>query len=431
VLALALLVRLALPAAALWVARDPRVFQYPDSARYLSLAGSLAEDGAFRFQGEPEIYRPPGYPLFLSIGVLAGHPFVVAILLQSGLGTLTVYLTFRVALLMGWSRRSALLSALACAVEPVLLLYGGLLLSETLFVALLMLAIFWLLTFIARPSPGRLVVSAALVSSLAYVRTIAYFLPAWITLVLAVLAVTKRAPRLRPWHALAFLAASGVFVGAWQVRNGLAAGYFGFSTQLDRALYLGVGASVAAAREQIPLGDARRQLEDALGGPDQGLGPTDGETYSRMRRQGLEALGRQPLTYAWIHFQRVLVTALLPGTTGYWRFFGMPQSGVFVALRNGGVAAAWHRVRTMNAVGFWVVLWILMTALTLPYVVLPALALVRRPWPGGSHLGVVLAVGLYYLALAGAAPSDIRLRAPVMPVLSLLAGYELGRRGAG
>ncbi|MCK4602052.1 MAG: hypothetical protein KAU28_06275, partial [Phycisphaerae bacterium] len=63
VVAAALLVRGALLACA---AGNGGGVLTPDSHSYLQLAGALAERGQFGPRDQPEIFRTPGYPLFLA-----------------------------------------------------------------------------------------------------------------------------------------------------------------------------------------------------------------------------------------------------------------------------------------------------------------------------------------------------------------------------
>ena len=65
ILIAAAVVRFALLASA-WNA--PHRLLTPDSAGYAELSESLAEDAAFSRAGEAEVFRTPGYPVFLLLG---------------------------------------------------------------------------------------------------------------------------------------------------------------------------------------------------------------------------------------------------------------------------------------------------------------------------------------------------------------------------
>jgi 4-amino-4-deoxy-L-arabinose transferase-like glycosyltransferase len=114
----------------------------PDS--YRAIAVNLVESGTYRLDAEPTAFRPPVYPLILSLGMLLGIPHGIWV---GGIhilfGVLTVLLTYRVALMM--SRKPvALLAATLVCVDPILLNQSVLTMTETTATLLGILAI-WLL----------------------------------------------------------------------------------------------------------------------------------------------------------------------------------------------------------------------------------------------------------------------------------------------
>jgi len=88
ILCLAAILRLALLVSA-W--NRPEGFSTPDSEDYKTLAQSLVQHLDFQRDSQPEIFRTPGYPLFLSVGFLLGWKFVIVV--QVLLDVLVVYLT--------------------------------------------------------------------------------------------------------------------------------------------------------------------------------------------------------------------------------------------------------------------------------------------------------------------------------------------------
>ncbi|MGH7194426.1 MAG: glycosyltransferase family 39 protein, partial [Candidatus Saccharimonadales bacterium] len=143
ILGLACVLRLATPLLALAFASETPLFREPDSFGYLDVAKQLASTGRFAIDGKPEIVRTPGYPLLLSIGVLARHVNAVTFGVQIALGCITVWLVFRLGLLCFADRRAALAAAALLACEPLSVLYASKLLSETVFTTLVTLAIWF------------------------------------------------------------------------------------------------------------------------------------------------------------------------------------------------------------------------------------------------------------------------------------------------
>ena len=89
---LAGVVRLIVPLSALAVHGTPQVFFSPDTNSYVRPAQALVEHGSFTTTpgGSVEIRRTPGYPLLLTLGVLADRIAAVTIAVQILLGTATL-----------------------------------------------------------------------------------------------------------------------------------------------------------------------------------------------------------------------------------------------------------------------------------------------------------------------------------------------------
>lgn len=108
--------------------------QLEDPDNYLPLARSLAAGRGFSFDGRPTAYRPPLYPLVLSI--VAGHPggreTAGVAVIHLALGATTVWLTARAARRLGLGPRRALLAAAVSAFDPVLVSQCRLVMTETL-----------------------------------------------------------------------------------------------------------------------------------------------------------------------------------------------------------------------------------------------------------------------------------------------------------
>src|ERR1700676_4633761 len=67
-----------------WKINGPSGLIGPDTASYVAparslLHGAFVSDGSFGIQGTPEIFRTPGYPLFLVPAVALGHLGLIAL----------------------------------------------------------------------------------------------------------------------------------------------------------------------------------------------------------------------------------------------------------------------------------------------------------------------------------------------------------------
>ena len=125
---------------------DAQIDRLPDQREYLTLGRNLLQNHTLsftdpRFAQPLYAYRSPGYPTF--IAHLAGSPLAVR-LFQALLDTSTILAVFLLAQQLTTRQSLPLLAAAIVALDPFLIYFTGLILTETLFTALLIWAIFLL-----------------------------------------------------------------------------------------------------------------------------------------------------------------------------------------------------------------------------------------------------------------------------------------------
>jgi 4-amino-4-deoxy-L-arabinose transferase-like glycosyltransferase len=166
----------------------------------------------------PTAFRPPGYPFFLgAVYAIAGNEAPpVGRLVGAFLGTLSVGLVGLIALRL-WGKRVALLALGIAAVAPPMVILSTALISEALFVPLVLGAV--LCALAARGSRHRYrwaIVTGMLVGLCALTRTNGLLLI--LPFVLAFAPARKR--RFGAWApAAAMLLAAVVTIAPWTVRN--------------------------------------------------------------------------------------------------------------------------------------------------------------------------------------------------------------------
>lgn len=157
---------------------DPRL---GDQFEYLSLGRNLLHHGELkfhdaRFDDDVYAYRTPGYPVFVA---LCGGNVTAIRIAQALLDTLTVLAVYLLA--RRWlSPNGSLVAALFVAFNPFLVFFSALVLSETLFTALLA----WGVCLLVRPRPIALIGGMILLAVSVQVRPsalgLAVLLPALI-----------------------------------------------------------------------------------------------------------------------------------------------------------------------------------------------------------------------------------------------------------
>ena len=290
---------------ALFLAATPERRLYaPDSADYLVLAKNLAAGGPFsrdpRPPFRPEILRTPVYPSFLAgldrLGLALPAAGVLAGVLLS---CLAIVLVFAGAGKWGLSRRGSAAAAFFVALDLGAAAYANFLLSESLFVVLLLLAFGRLGRGVSDRPAGA--VPAGLLLGLAILcRPIALGLPFALSL----------GRRLR--FSAVLILSSGAVVVPWMIRNAATAGSFTVSWVASVNLYY--------HRAEKVLDAGRGREEEPPANPP---GENDPAALSRMRREGLSVLRRHPAT-------------LVRLTLKAWaRTFGPDERPLFLLLGGG------------------------------------------------------------------------------------------------
>ena len=364
----------------------PAVGKPPDDPdHYLILARSLAGGQGFALNGRPTAYRPPLYPLMLApVAAICGDrptPGVFALHLALGLGT--VALTALSARRWGLSPSAGLVAGFLVALDPVLLGQSRSVMTETP-AAFLVAA-----TLAALAGPRGPWLGGAGLGLLTLCRP--SFLPA-AALVTAVAALAKppAASRSRLIRALAIGAATAATLTPWAVRNARVFGEPVWTTTHG-------GYTLALANNPV-------YYEEVLDGPPGAVwgGPGQERWWAQVAREtaGMtepradRALARSALRLAADRpgaFARASLARL-------GRFWGLaPTSAVYPAP-----------VRIATA------LW------TAPLWIALALGLARpevRRWPEIAAPALILALGAVHAFFW----SDMRMRAPLIPAIALIA----------
>ncbi len=229
---------------------------YGDTLSYLEPGRNLLLHGRFVADGFTDVLRTPGYSFFIAITSLGGLP--MAAVANVILSVLSVLLVRRLGRLVFGDDRVALGAAWIFAFEPITVANSVLLLSDTLYLALLLLSLERLATFLHGRCLRILVVAGLWLTAATFVRPVSYYLPA--ALALGLFLVFLRVPGLR-WKAPTVLLISVLpWLAAWQIRNWVEAGYAGFSSAGEYNLYYFSAAEVMARVENRNYYDVRRQL---------------------------------------------------------------------------------------------------------------------------------------------------------------------------
>ncbi len=419
IMGIALLLRVLLPIASTLTAGNQRVFLFPDSVGYLKPAEELLHTGRFADGGHAELTRTPGYPLLLLPGIVLNKVVLVTIALQVILSLLTVWLVYRITALLFENESAAAAAALLYSLEPLSILYTSLILSETLYAALLAAFCFCLFDYLKRRQAlGNLILAALALAASIYVRPVGYYLPILVSLVLLPVLLLRFRKLKYVLHAAIFLALSFGPVAAWQVRNRVQTGYGGFSAVTEINLYLYQGASAKAKAEGRSFQEVKRELSQFEDQP-------PARKYAAMRREGVRLILEHPLEYAVIHLDGIVRILFDPGAIDFLKLFqSYPRlGGILGDIADRGLLPVVLGLARDNPLAFWIQL--VFFALLAAYYVLAAIGLFGKSPAALWDKIVLVALIAYFVAISGGPHGYGRFRHPAMPFLCMLAGWGL------
>jgi hypothetical protein len=216
----------------------------------------------------------------------------------------------------------------------------------------------------------------------------------------------------RPKQAVVLLVTSLALLAPWHIRNYVTAGYPGFSSLMDRSIYITAGGSVAAREQGVPFAEMRRRLiarDDARA--------ADPKRYTDMRREGVSRVFSDPSGWAKTHAVGMFRTLFEPGAAEYARTFGLYTSGGQAAMVDGGFEAFARAHPILIGVS---IVWALVL---LPLVALPIVAVRRVPANSRFAFGLFALITVYLVVAGGGVPGYHRFRVPAVPFLVLMSAF--------
>lgn len=414
-----------------------------DTLSYLRPGVELIRHGCFCSGGLTEIDRTPGYPLFAMLtGGLWGD-LTLTVMAQIVLGALCVLLAGKIAFSVFRHARAARATAWLMALEPLSVEYSIRVLSETLFVFLLLLFL-WQLSRCAEDLDRRNVAFAAVIlAAMAYVRPIAYWLAIPVAMVLLLTTKSRvgaKAGVKRPrWSrrvrgsravgfSVLFLLVFLVLVVPWQIRNGHVVNDAEFSSIASKNLYFYEAGAVLAQQghESLESWQASVGKDDAVRWialhPEQRRW-TVVQRNDWLRSAGLQVLREHPWEFLRSYFAGEMRLLFSPGATELFRLIGLHPSGTAGSSRKQWTLPQWMVAGCMEV--FLLLLYIFAGHALL------AQRLRTQRGEGRKVLWVLAAIVLYFLAVSGGGQAISRLRLPVMPILCVFAGGGMAMLGKG
>jgi len=451
VLLLALVVRLSLLAAA-WN-NEGGVFT-PDSKGYVQLARTLVDGRFVDDAGRPEIFRTPGYPLFMLVGVPAGPElgWRVVLIVQVLIDVALVYLTYLLGSLLCGGRAGVLAAGLQ-AISAVAVASSLRILSDGLFAFLLTLAVLLLVFHWRSGRRWAIIACAGSLVAATYVRPVGLVYVMLIGAFLAIAATSRLLRRRRasrtsnaesrmpnPVSSLGLFAAICLAgLCPWVLRNAATADYVGFSSFAADSVYFYAAPEVLVRREGISPEAARLRMHklDEQDEAHHSKPRMPGQAVEFRERISREIIGQDRGLYLRLHLRGV-VGYFMPAANEVLEIAGLSsgQRGTSDILRQQGVwaAAKYYFGGNWQAMALavpMVLILLVQYAGVLAWVVTRTIDRIRgRSREAGHGVGEACLSASFegdapaMAANAAVVPPDVRSMTPVIVLLAVMVGVS-------
>ena len=392
--------------------------QLYDSQAYQHFAQVLVEDGRLGYleSGTGEFYPmhnfTPGYPMFIAMFQAMGLGGMMLMIAQIMLACWTAVMTFKLTRLFDLGVKTGIVAAILIAIDLPSMVFGSMIMAETLFTALLMTGLWLFIDYLKMPAKWPMAMGAGMFLGMAVlVRPVGLFL-----LVVLLMVALWELRRIKFWRLGAIMLMMGFAmpVGPWMMRNHTTLGSPVVSTVGNSNLYWYRASAVVAERDGL----SRAEVYDQFNEQDQLLRAKykgDPVTYSRMlRNEGIRELKSAPGITLKLHALGAARLLLAPTRAPI-------QKQLVGSVPNQVAENPWD----FGALGGLTTALVGWQLIVLPLIWIFFLWGAVRLWRERTRLPVVfvMAVILYFVMVSSGPETDARFRIPFFPLIAMFAAY--------
>jgi 4-amino-4-deoxy-L-arabinose transferase-like glycosyltransferase len=430
---------------------EQRMFTIGDAYEYDAIARNITENHSFYrsewvsygfplsmrsdiFFKEPfDAFRPPVYPLFLAgVYSIFGHKPYAAIIIQILLGCLACVFVYKIGEVF-IQKGVGFIAGLLMALDFPTAIYTNLLITETLFVLLCLLSVYFILKFFKEGKRAYLIYSGIFLGLSTLCRPIIqYFI---ILMVPLFFVVYRKEIKKGLLSCLLYILVFLVVITPWALRNYTTYGSFkltamsGWNLLVYNAAYLesyrqGGYDNLENVRENMKTEMDRAFIDRDIVSPF--------EMTQLYQEKALEKIFAYPGSYAKIHLVGIAKIFATPTFPISERIFGVPLDERTTHAIGKGLVTENFAKALGNLFRFFIQNW--KALLYLPPLLLYLLFLYSMTGYGFYQIikkrdsllifSLCLLIVVYSVLLGGAV-GVARFRIPLMPYINLIAGYGL------
>lgn len=245
----------------------PDSFLSADSSSYIIPASTLWSGMQFANEAGPEVFRTPGYPIFLAPGYVVGVPVIIyAAFLQLILVFICASLVFKITVNISENITAAHASAFLTLLSPEIILSQHLVLSEILFSFLLTLAAYLLVRWHHTARSSLLIAAFLTITIATFVRPTSLYLPYVLGCTIIFWSLLFDAIGKKVLTSILVLLVGGAHMTAtdlWKERNFQVSGQREFATVQSVNMNEYIAASIIASGEKKPWREVRSKYSEA------------------------------------------------------------------------------------------------------------------------------------------------------------------------
>lgn len=406
------------------VSTDPNAYRTNDSARYTALATELVEHRTFSADGQPEVMRTPGYPLFLASLMTLGVSGHLVVIVQIGLAFVVAAMVWNLV----QSRAPPVNNKIAAAgafgivvLDPAFTSAQLHLMTETLFVLFLTLGLLFISKYEVGGETKNLWAALVSFTMATFVRSIGLYLVPLLIVLLCVRTVLRRTEswRLRLTHLALALVAYGAIVGAWTMRNHQVSGVATFSSAGATHLYENLAAaSVARAKDR-----SWHEVRSEFRSHSYNITDNEAERAEYAWGQTVNILSEHPKEALFVALQGTITILLDPGTGQFANFMGLRESDTGLTSKYYDLSLSEfvrYMLREERALTALVALGGLWMLFFWGSCAAGGIATFGSDWTF-FHVFMIL-MAIYFIGLAAGPSGMARYRIPALPIFAYYGG---------
>ncbi|MSR85300.1 glycosyltransferase [Candidatus Uhrbacteria bacterium] len=230
-----------------------------DSRQYLGLAQSLLAGQGFAYEGAPFFYRTIGYPLLLAGGLKLFGSVSGFIFFQIILASFMPLVVLKLGDQLGFDRRTTLIAAWLTALEPHMVFYSVMVMTESVYTLILLMGFY----FVFRAIDHGHFLSSVFVGITfglgLLIKPLLQFYPILVGIILLPWARRISWRRALP-HALLVFVVAGILCTPWMYRNQKVFQKFTLTSQGSAAALFYLGTSIVSVRDKISYPQAEAKV---------------------------------------------------------------------------------------------------------------------------------------------------------------------------